>query len=160
MEGLPWVRSASVERMLPDTVLVSVEERRPLALWQHKGQFRLIDQAGDVINIERLDQFGHLLVVVGDGKSGDGAPGAAPGLLKVLETQPHMMARVKAAQWVGERRWNLRMEGDIDVRLPEIGAVDAWERDVQVLDLRLPDRLIVQTKGDKTKIERVSAKKT
>jgi len=68
-----------------------------------------------------------------------------------------LMRRVKAAVRVGGRRWNLRLEGDIDVRLPEDNAAAAWtrlaeyekthqvlERDVRILDLRLPDRLIVR----------------
>ena len=64
--------------------------------------------------------------------------------------------------WVSKRRWNLRLDGDIDVRLPEDDPAAAWqrlaeyerthrvlERDVQVLDLRIPDRLIVR-KAPKT----------
>src|SRR5690348_13037155 len=35
LETLPWVRSAVVERRLPDTLYVRLIERRPLALWQH-----------------------------------------------------------------------------------------------------------------------------
>ena len=67
------------------------------------------------------------------------------------------MDHVKAAVRVGGRRWNLRLKNDIDVRLPEENAAKAWsrlaeyekthrvlERDVQILDLRLPDRLIVR----------------
>jgi cell division protein FtsQ len=54
----------------------------------------------------------------------------------------------------------LRIDGAIDVRLPEDGAEAAWaklgelerkhrilSRDIEAVDLRLPDRLIVQTKG-------------
>ncbi len=50
IEALAWVKSASVERMLPDTVLLNVIERQPLALWQHKGRFALIDHEGTVIH--------------------------------------------------------------------------------------------------------------
>lgn len=152
LEALPWVKTASVGRMLPDTVMLNVEERRPLALWQHKGVFALIDTDGEVIMKENLDRFSDLLVVVG----GD-APLHAAKLLEVLATEPELMDRVKAAVRVGGRRWNLRLKNDIDVRLPEENAAKAWsrlaeyekthrilERDVQILDLRLPDRLIVR----------------
>jgi cell division protein FtsQ len=63
---------------------------------------------------------------------------------------------------VGQRRWNIHLKGGIDVRLPEDEANNAWARladyhkshrvldkDVTVLDLRIPDRLIVKT-GPKT----------
>ena len=32
IEALPWIKTVSVERMLPDTVLLNIKERRPLAL--------------------------------------------------------------------------------------------------------------------------------
>lgn len=152
IEKLPWIKSATVERMLPDTVLLTVEERQPMALWQHKGVFALIDTDGEVILKTGLERFSDLLVVVG----GD-APEHAAALLKDLATEPQLMIMVKAAVRVGGRRWNLRLKGDIDVRLPEDNAVGAWnrlaeyeknhqvlERDVRILDLRLPDRLIVR----------------
>ncbi len=152
VEALPWVREANIERMLPDTILLNLVERRPLALWQRKGRFTLIDQKGVVILEEGLDRYSDLLVVVGEE-----AHTHASRLLEILSTQPRLMTRVKAAVWVGGRRWNVRMTGNIDVRLPEKDPTTAWarlaeydrthrvlERDVQVLDLRFPDRLIVR----------------
>ena len=152
LEALPWIKTASVGRMLPDTVMLNVEERRPLALWQHKGVFALIDTDGEVIMKENLDRFSDLLVVVGPD-----APLHAAKLLQVLATEPQLMDWVEAAIRVGGRRWNLRLKNDIDVRLPEENTAKAWsrlaeyeknhrvlERDVQILDLRLPDRLIVR----------------
>ena len=56
------------------------------------------------------------------------------------------------------RRWNLELEGGIDVRLPEIGApkpgpsspasnasTGVLQRDVDSIDLRQPDRLVLRT---------------
>lgn len=152
VEALPWIRRATIERMLPDTVLVTVEERRPLALWQYEGQFALIDFHGEIILRKGLESYNNLLVVVGKG-----AAVHAASLLATLGVEPELMGLVKAAVWVGGRRWNLRLKGDIDVQLPEQDPEAAWrrlaeyekthqvlERDVQVLDLRIPDRLIVR----------------
>ncbi len=152
IEGLPWIKSVTVERMLPDTILLSVEERLPLALWQDRGRFHLIDQDGKVILNEGLERFSDLLVVVGDD-----APQNAATLLDLLQTQPHLMDLVESAVRVGARRWNVRLRGGVDVRLPAKDASVAWSslaeyernhgvltRGVQVLDLRLPDRLIIR----------------
>jgi len=152
VEKLPWIKSATVERLLPSTVLLTVEERQPLALWQNMDAFALIDTDGEVIMNNGLERFSDLVVVVGAD-----APAHAGELLKVLATQPELKALVKAAVRVGGRRWNLRLKNDIDVRLPEENPAAAWhrlaeyekthrvlERDVQILDLRLPDRLIVR----------------
>jgi cell division protein FtsQ len=58
---------------------------------------------------------------------------------------------------VGERRWNLRLNNGIDVKLPETGVADALDqlaaldrdkqllsRDITIVDLRLPDRVVVR----------------
>jgi cell division protein FtsQ len=157
VESLPWVRRATVERMLPDTILLSIEERQPLAIWQHKGKFALIDQQGEVILRQGIGRFSDLLIVVGEN-----APVQTAQLLTTLKTQPALRSMVKAAVWVGERRWNLRLVGDIDVRLPEGDPIAAWtrlaeyekvhkvlEHDVQILDLRIPDRLIIRKSTQK-----------
>src|SRR3546814_9628127 len=43
--ALPWVKTASVERRLPDTIFVRIEERRPMALWQNERQLKEIGRA-------------------------------------------------------------------------------------------------------------------
>lgn len=157
IDSLPWVRSSTIERMLPDTVLVSIVEREPLVLWQLDGKLRLIDAEGVVILEDGLENYADLLVVVGEG-----AQGEAAALIALLGSQPDLMNQVEAASWVGQRRWNIHLKGGIDVRLPEDDANSAWSRlaeyhkshrvldkDVTVLDLRIPDRLIVKT-GPKT----------
>ena len=155
IEALPWIKTVSVERMLPDTVLLNIEERRPLALWQHKGAFALIDSDGEVILKTGLERFSDLIVVVGRD-----APAQAAELLKTLASEPQLMDRVRAAVRIGGRRWNLRFDNGIDVELPEQGLAEAWRRlaaferrhrllsrDITAIDLRLPDRVVVRPSG-------------
>ena len=155
LEELPWVRSASVERRFPDTVRVTIVERRPLALWQRRNELVLVDDGGDVIAHEDLGRFPDLLVIVGKD-----APAHAGSLLKILSNEPVLKKRVNAAVRVGARRWNLRMDNGVYIWLPERGARDAWSRlarferlhgllgqDLQSIDLRIPDQLIVRTRG-------------
>ena len=131
-----------------------------MALWQHEGEFALIDVNGEIILRHDLKRFADLIVVVGEG-----ARDHAAELLKILRSEPDLSILVKAAVWVSDRRWNLRMKGDIDVRLPELNPAAAWtrlaeyekvhqvlERDVQLLDLRIPDRLIVRKTPKKLKV--------
>jgi cell division protein FtsQ len=152
LESLPWVRSAVIERRLPDTLYVRLVEREPLALWQHGGKIELIDRTGTVIPVTRLDRFAKLPMVVGE----DAASHAAE-LLAMLASEPDLAARVTAAVRVGARRWNLRIDDAIDVLLPADEPAAAWadlarferssailKRDVQAIDLRLPDRLVVR----------------
>jgi len=125
LETLPWVRSAVVERRLPDTLYVRLAERKPLALWQHGGKLELIDHEGAVIRVARLDRFAKLPMVVGEHAAGHAAE-----LLDMLMTEPDLAARVSAAIRVGDRRWNLRIDNAIDVLLPaEAPAALARRRD-------------------------------
>jgi len=152
LEALPWIRSAAVERLLPDTIYVQVTERQPFALWQRKGKLELIDREGAVVPVPSLGEFADLIVLVGDD-----APKAAPALLETLASEPALRPHVAAAVRVGGRRWNLKLDSGIDVELPEDNVGAAWhqlaqldrtdgllKRDIVKVDLRLPDRLVLQ----------------
>jgi cell division protein FtsQ len=156
LETLPWIERASVARLLPDAVQIRLLERQPLALWQRDGRFEVIDRSGAVIEGALQDdpeEFKHLRVLVGDG-----APQEAASLFALLSTEPALSARVIAATRVGERRWNVHLDHDVEVLLPERDVLGAWrllaakarddallERAVTVIDLRfLPERLRVR----------------
>ena len=153
LEALPWVRSASIERRLPGTLYVRLVERQPLAVWQHDTKLELIDRDGTVIPVTDLSRFAKLPTVVG----GDAARRGAAELIGILASEPDLASRVTAAILVGDRRWNLRIDGAIDVYLPEDDPAAAWsrlaelerssrllQRDVQTVDMRLPDRLVMR----------------
>jgi cell division protein FtsQ len=152
LERLGWVRRATVERRLPASLYVRLVERRPAALWQRDRKLALVDQAGTVITDEGLGAFGDLPLVVGDG-----APQALPELVQLIASAPDLAARLSAAVRVGERRWNLRFDDRIDVKLPEHEVARAWarlvalhraekvlDRAITVLDLRQDDRVVVR----------------
>lgn len=149
--SIGWVRSAAVERRWPDTVRVKLEERTPLALWQHDGRMALVDAEGAVVTRDGLERFNRLPLIVGAD-----APAHAETLLRTLDTDAVLKARVAAAVRVAGRRWNLRTNKGVDVSLPEVGIEAAWarlgklqrehgilDREVTDIDLRLPDRIAV-----------------
>ncbi len=155
IETLSWVEHATVERRLPGTVVVYVQERRPFAIWQNHGRFQLVDREGQVVN-QDISQFRKLPLIVGMG-----APAAAAPLLDALTGRPALAEKVVAAVRVGERRWNLRMHSGADVMLPEgheIAAIDRLmqleqdhsllERPLAAIDMRLPDRLVLRPKQE------------
>lgn len=159
LEALPWVRTAVIERRLPDTLYVRLVERKPLALWQRGGKLDLIDREGAVIPMARLDRFAKLPMVVGEG-----AASRAAELLEMLASEPDLAARVTAAIRVGDRRWNLRIDNTIDVLLPADETGSAWsqlarlerssailKREVLTIDLRLPDRLVLRVSPESSK---------
>jgi len=156
LETIPWVEHATVERRLPGTVVVNLQERRPFAVWQNQGKFVLVDRSGQVVTNQDVAQFPHLPLIVGQG-----APGASAGLLDALRERPALAEKVVASVRVGERRWNLRMTNGTDVMLPEGHEVVALDRLIQLqqqhavldrplaaIDMRLPDRLVFRPKPE------------
>lgn len=154
IERLSWVRSAHIERRLPDTVYIGLVERQPVALWQHKNKLRVIDADGVTLT-DKLSVSQRLLPIV----VGEYANEQAYDLLVMLEAEPEIKSLVEAATWVGDRRWDLTLKNDMIVRLPEmdIGLAlsrlakaqaqdNILEKDINVIDLRETDRITVRTR--------------
>ena len=155
--GLPWVGSASVRKMYPSSLIVSLEERVPYALWQRGNVIIVIDRSGTPI-IEYADsRFASLPLVVGYG-----AEAVAEEFITLINSFPSLAPRVRASVFVSERRWNLILENGITIKLPEqdmdtaldvLARYDREEgllaRNVSEVDLRMPDRIIVRVaEGD------------
>ena len=154
LEKLSWVKTAHVERRLPDTIYIRLTERAPLALWQRHRKLVLIDADGVVLTDRNLGPFQKLPIVVGEG-----AQTRAAGLIALLAAEPLIFDRVEAATLISERRWDLKLKSGAEVKLPEadIGlalrklAVDHEEEallDKRVLsiDVREEGRITVRTK--------------
>lgn len=152
LESIAWIERAEVQRNLSGHILVVIHERKPFAIWQHSGEFAVVDRDGRVVSADTLDAFGPLPLLVGDGAHKQGAA-----LYDALKSEPEVQRRVQALVLIGERRWNLRLHNGTDVMLPE-GHEDAavkrlgelqrssalMDRPVVAIDLRLPDRLVVR----------------
>jgi cell division protein FtsQ len=150
--ALDWVEDARIARILPNTIRIDIVERRALALWQEDGRLALIDHDGVVLARSNLERFAAMPLVVGAGASTQAAK-----ILGLLATDVPLMARVQAAVLVAGRRWNVRLDNGITILLPDVDVGAAWrrlgdldrehailERDIELVDLRVPDRLVVR----------------
>jgi cell division protein FtsQ len=149
---LPWVKSVSVRKIYPDTLDVQIEERQPFAIWQHGSELTLIEASGNVIAPFSSNRHASLPLVIGLG-----APEKAAAFVAKVEQYPELAARVKGYIHIGERRWDLRLENGVTIKLPEDGADEAiaevleldrrqglLSRDIAAVDLRLADRLVIK----------------
>jgi cell division protein FtsQ len=124
------VKDVKVVRLLPDTLVVAVQERRQLAVWQHGGRTAVIDDQGQVIAEADPARFANLPLVVGEG-----AAAAAPAILPILAQRPQLMTRADALVRVDDRRWDLRLKDGSLIQLPATGEEDALMR-LEKLDER------------------------
>lgn len=157
LNALPFVEDATVERRFSGAIIVHLTERPPFAVWQHKGQFVLIDRDGNPVPDKGMTSkdaqaFLQLPLVVGEG-----AEHAAAELLDAMTKAPDVKSRLTAATLVGMRRWNLTLKDGAIVYLPEAAEpqaltkleelqqrMDLLDRPVEVIDMRLPDRLTIR----------------
>jgi cell division protein FtsQ len=156
LEAIDWVASATVERRLPDTLYVTLKERRAVAIWQNGTEYTLIDRDGRTVRASRMPPGAETLLLLG----GAGAPEHVGELLLLLAYEPTVARQLRAAVWVGQRRWNLILTNGVEIWLPEEDAVAALQqlakldgpykllsREFGVVDLRLPDKLYLKKRG-------------
>jgi cell division protein FtsQ len=159
LKANPWIGEATVLKLYPGRLQIDITERSAFALWQRDGRLSVIADDGAVLEPYVSRRFVSLPLVVGKG-----AETRARDFLALLDRYPQVRSVTKAAIFVGERRWNLRLQDGLDVRLPEndvgnalatLSTLDKEEhlfsRDIVAVDMRLPDRLVVQLSDDAAK---------
>jgi len=168
LEAIPSVKTAAVERALPGTLYVRIVEREPVALWQKDGKIILVDDNGVAMNDLDSAPYMHLPLIVGDE-----APKHVKEILTILAREPELSKRFTAAVWVGDRRWNIRLTGGVEVKLPEKDPEAAWQaladlqthqqlldRDIRAIDLRAPGKLFIKLSPEVMPGKTVNAKET
>jgi cell division protein FtsQ len=159
LKANPWIADATVLKLYPGRLQIDIVERTAFALWQRDGRISVIAEDGAVLEPYLSHYFLSLPLVVGNG-----AESRARDFLMLLARYPRVRMATKAAIFVGERRWNLRLKDGVDIRLPENDVGNAlaalsrldkedqlFSRDIVAIDMRLPDRLTVQLSEDAAK---------
>jgi cell division protein FtsQ len=159
LKSNPWIADATVLKFYPGQLQIDIVERTAFALWQRDGKLSVIADDGAVLESYLSQRFVSLPLVVGKG-----AETRARDFLALLARYPQVKSVTKAAIFIGERRWNLRLKDGLDVRLPENDVGNAlaelsrldkedrlFSRDIVAIDMRLPDRLTVQLSDDAAK---------
>lgn len=110
----PWVKDARVSRRLPNTLRIAIVEREPAAIWQSHGQLMLVDPTGVPLEPVSTDAMPDLPLLIGEG-----ANAQEPARRKLLDAAPSLKPLVKAASWIGNRRWDLVFASGEKLQLPE-----------------------------------------
>lgn len=155
VEGVGWVSHARVVRLLPNTLVIEVAERRPTAVWQSGGVVRVVDGQGTVIPGADPGRFADLPLVVGEG-----AEAASSDLIPLIDRWPRLRDRLDAAVWVDGRRWNLLLRDGgviqlpadgVDAALVQLEAMDQSERLLDLgfarVDMRVAESVAVEPRG-------------
>ncbi|QHQ34054.1 cell division protein FtsQ/DivIB [Algicella marina] len=151
--ALEPVLTARVRVAEAHTLEVTVVERTPVAIWRMQDGLALVDGSGARVDtIDRRGDRPDLPVM-----AGKGAEKAIEEGLSVMRIAAPLEARIRGLVRVGERRWDLVLDREQVIQLPETrpeaallrilaldSAKDLLERDLVIVDLRDGDRPVVR----------------
>ncbi len=157
LKELPWVSDARVSVQLPSTLAIDIVEREPHAVLEKPDRLMLIDAEGEELEpISREAAADRLRI------SGPGAAKQVPALDRLLSAAPALGPQVEAAEWVGNRRWNVTFTSGQVLALPEgddeaasalvkFARMDGQNRliggQVATFDMRSPPRIYMRVPG-------------
>ncbi|KPF61922.1 cell division protein FtsQ/DivIB [Porphyrobacter sp. AAP60] len=134
--ALPWVEDARVSIQLPHTLAIDIVERKPHAVLEKADRLVLIDDGGVELEPVSADKAKGMLRL-----AGPGAGKQARNLDQLLDAAPALAPQVEAAEWVGNRRWNLTFKTGQLLALPE-GEVEGASALVKFARLDGQNRLL------------------
>jgi cell division protein FtsQ len=148
LKALPLVAEATVRKLYPDKVAISIVEREAFALWQQDGVISVVSSDGTVIDGLRDARFLNLPHVVGPG-----AQMRAKEYAQILAQVPELREQIRAGVLVSGRRWNIKLANGVEIKLPEIEPAAALKqlaqldreakvlsKDIIAVDMRVPGR--------------------
>ncbi len=145
VQSIDAVHSATA-RIRTDGILeINITERTPVAVWRHDSGLDLVDAQG--FRVARLAARGlrsDLLLI-----AGVGAPQAVAEAQMLLATAGALAPRIRGFIRQGERRWDVVLDRDMIIALPEDDpraalervialdrAHDLMSRDIRIVDMR------------------------
>lgn len=157
----PWIKDVYIQKKFPNSLVVNIIEYNPFAIiLDENREFRLVDEFGDVINIddEKIREFNYLFMITGDNFKKE-----INNLFNLLSIYYNVANRITKVRRVGDRRWDLILNNNILVKMPEESEdiVETWtildkilniygfDINLEEIDLRLKDKIFLKYK-DKT----------
>ena len=149
-----WIRSSSIRRSWPATLIVNIEEEIPVARW---GEQQLLNNVGDYIDVINKDSVSHLPVIfsqAGDTKE----------IIKIYQLISELLRpvglRIDKVESDTAGSWTLTVLSDIKIILGRdqlveklqrlqsvwVAELSSQEKNINVIDLRYPNGLAVKWK--------------
>jgi cell division protein FtsQ len=146
-----WVEELYIERVLPNTIKISIIEKEAIGIWQYEMSNKLITKNGEIISTANINKFKIDLPII----HGNHANKNANSILKILETNKVLTKNIWSLDYINNRRWNLHFKQGIIVLLPSEGVLRAWNEIIKLqknydvlnlglteLDLRNPNKIL------------------
>ncbi len=155
----PWIKDVFIQKKFPNSLLINIVEYNPFAITiNDKKQLKLIDEFGNIINIDDKEtkKFNHLFMITGENFKSE-----VNNLFNLLSIYYDIARKATRAKRIGNRRWDLILNNNIIVKLPEeddniteswtildkIMNIYGFDVDLEEIDLRLKDKVFLKYKN-------------
>ena len=121
---IPAVASAAIKISAGGVMQINVAEKTPAFIWRKDNVMSVIDETGSFIRIanSRVD-YPKLPLVVGEA-----ADLAVSEISSLMQANEYFEDHVRAFLRVGERRWDLILENNVRIMLPQKEFLAAFDR--------------------------------
>lgn len=156
VEHLDAVKTASV-RITSGILQIDVVERQPVVLWRLGAQLAILDETGARVAIVPARAAQPNLPLI----AGEGADSAVDDALRLMRVATPLGTRLRGLVRVGGRRWDIVLDNDQVIKLPEQDGANALRRvlalqssdhildlDISVVDMRDAGRPILRLNPD------------
>lgn len=155
IETLDAVKKADLRVRSGGVLQVLITERVPVAVWRSEDGLTLVDETGHRVAglRSRADRADLPLI------AGDGADAATPEALELIAAAGPLTPRIRGLVRMGDRRWDIVLDRDQRILLPEKNPVQAIERLLALdhaQDLMNRDILAVDLRSDHRPILRLT----
>jgi cell division septal protein FtsQ len=151
----PWVKDIYLKKIMPDKFKIEIVEYYPFAIFFDGKKHNLVDQFGNIINVndKELRNFKYLLVAGGNGFKEE-----INSFFNLLSVHDDITKNLQKIERIGGRRWNLTLKNGLLIKLPEEdeNIFEVWNIlekilniyglvvDLESIDLRIKDRVYLQ----------------
>lgn len=155
LESSFWVSKAKLAIEFPNKINITIYENIPSFIWYNHKQYFAVDDRGKIlkkIDLSELERFSNFIIL-----EGMNARSYIQNLLEFIKIDNKLYQSISHVEWVGERRWNIKLTNDLIVKLPQLNPTLAWKHfidlhreinffnnKVESIDLRVQDKLFIE----------------
>ena len=124
LNDIPAVASAAIKVTVSGVLQINISERIPAFIWRKDDVISVIDEKGEFIRLatSRLD-YPELPLVIGEA-----ANLSIADISSLMEDNQYFLDQVRAFVRVGERRWDLVLDNNLRIMLPQAEFLAAFDR--------------------------------
>lgn len=149
-----WIEKAVIRKKFPGNIIIRIDEREPEAIWQENQALYLADSQGNIITDKVTNEYLHLPLIIGSDSKKEVLE-----FFEIIQSSPYLYSFVKEGKKIGNRRWNITLDNEILIKLPEEEPEKAWKKlteiekqsrvlskNIDYIDLRIENQVVTGIK--------------